>query len=286
MDRMKWGRWLFVTVFGFIALMEQSSLQAQERRIAIVIGIDAYEGGMRLLKAVNDAKLIGGALESAGFEVTSLFDTRRDSVISEVEAVTKKLSRDDIFFFYFAGHGVEIGGVNYLVPVDVKSDNLQDFEASSIRLQDMFDKAKQSAAQIWVFDACRNNPYKPFKTRGLTPSLYRQQKTPELKNWLTSEAILTLASVDQNRLIRTSNGSNDISGSIVIFSSDKNSCPLEISGGAVTVFANSLAKQIRLGGDVEAATRAVRREVSEHFRGQQRTQIYSSLVGEVMFKRP
>lgn len=284
MDRMKWGRWLFVTVFGFIALMEQSSLQAQERRIAIVIGNDAYEGGMRLSKAVNDAKLIAESLKVSGFDVTTLFDAQKNQIVNVLEKVTKSLGHTDAFLLYFAGHGVEIRGVNYLLPIDANSASAHALVASSISLQSLFAQAQQSAVQIWVFDACRDNPF-VSKTRGLRPSVWggNESSTYQL---MTTTHFSTDTSLTSKALVRTASAQRGTSGSLTLYSSGADSCPSEDSNGTVTVFADSLARQIRLGGDVETATRIIRREVSERSGGQQVPQIVSSLTGDLSLKRP
>src|SRR5688572_12948691 len=93
-----------------------------EKRVALVIGNDRYPNlppERQLLKAVNDAEAVGDTLGRLGFEVVRGANLGRQDMIDKLSELTARLEAGDTAFFFFAGHGVAIGGVNYLVPSDV-----------------------------------------------------------------------------------------------------------------------------------------------------------------------
>ncbi|MFK5984947.1 MAG: SUMF1/EgtB/PvdO family nonheme iron enzyme [Pseudomonadota bacterium] len=131
-----------------------------EYRVALVIGNSAYEGSP-LRNPVNDAKDIAAALEELGFEVVLGTDLNREQINQKVSEFSPMLKKADIGFFYFAGHGFQYNGENYLVPVafNINSENDIPHEALSTgRILKKMDLAG-NAVNIVVLDACRNNPY-------------------------------------------------------------------------------------------------------------------------------
>jgi hypothetical protein len=155
------------------------------RRVALVIGNDRYESLPRLQKAVNDARSIGDTLTRLGFEVVRVENAPRRAMNQKLVEFTSKIGRGDTAFFFFAGHGVEIRGVNYLLPVDTPAarDNEEGLitgegiPADSIleRLQD-----RGAKVSLMVLDACRENPFKKAGSRGVGATRgLAQMTTPE-----------------------------------------------------------------------------------------------------------
>lgn len=140
---------------------------AEAKRVALVIGNDVYTNmpaAQQLQKAGNDARTIGRALTSLGFEVTIGTNLGRQAMVDRLSDFTAKLAPGDTAALFFAGHGVAIGGVNYLVPSDVPPVN-EGAEArvrgASLAEPDIIAEiqAKSVSVALLVIDACRDNPF-------------------------------------------------------------------------------------------------------------------------------
>lgn len=143
-----------------IAALFVSEVLAEER-IALVIGNSAYANAP-LANPKNDANLMADTLERVGFKVTRLIDVDQKTMKRAMVGFGRKLRRSDsVGLFYYAGHGVQIEGENFLIPIGaVIGDELEvGIEAVSVNdfLRTM--KRARSRINIVVLDACRNNPY-------------------------------------------------------------------------------------------------------------------------------
>jgi hypothetical protein len=143
----------------FVAISATNALA--ERRVALVIGNAAYQNASGLTNTVSDAKAMARMLEKAGFDVV---ESRTDLGVVEFKRALREFmftAHDaDIAVVYFAGHGIEIRGSNYLIPVDAKlrSDYDADDEAISLeRLILAVEPVKQ--LRLIILDACRDNPF-------------------------------------------------------------------------------------------------------------------------------
>jgi uncharacterized caspase-like protein len=134
---------------------------AGETRVALVIGNTAYTTVAGLPNAVNDADLAGQALRTAGFaDVTVAKNLDRSGMVEGLRTFRQKADNADWALVYYAGHGIEVGGKNYLIPVDarLKSDRDIDFEAIGLdQVLGSVDGA--SKIRIIALDACRDNPF-------------------------------------------------------------------------------------------------------------------------------
>ncbi len=145
-----------------------------EQRVALVIGNGAYANATPLINPARDAKQVADLLTTAGFEVTSGIDLDHDNMIQVIQDFAGKIAKrgpDTVAFVYYAGHGLQVAGDNFLVPVDAKILREADVEASTIRLVDIMAtlEAVPSRMRIVVLDACRNDPFDALKddSRGL-----------------------------------------------------------------------------------------------------------------------
>ncbi len=139
-------------------------------RFALVIGIDGYAELPRLQKARNDAGAVAATLEAQGFTVTLLEDPGRRAMTRALSDLAARLSPGDEALFYFAGHGVEIAGRNYLLPADapaVKPSEEAFLTAESLAADDVVFtlQARGAAITILILDACRDNPFPREGTR-------------------------------------------------------------------------------------------------------------------------
>jgi uncharacterized caspase-like protein len=157
--------------FGLILLLT-SLTPALAARLALVIGNDGYQEVTRLEKARNDARAMGEALEALGFRVSLALDATRRDMNRAIEDFNGSVSEGDIAVFFFAGHGVEIDGENFLLPVDTPdaAGGQADFIANeAIGLDNLLERMRSRGAQlnIVILDACRNNPFSGRGTRSL-----------------------------------------------------------------------------------------------------------------------
>jgi len=145
-------------------LISLSAHAATEPKVALVIGNSSYTDVSSLDNPVPDAKLISSKLESLGFDVTLITDSSLLDLKTGISEFGKKLragGKETTGLFYYAGHGVQSFGSNYLLPVDTQLNDAADLdleaiEASSI-LRQMF--SAKNKTNIVILDACRNNPF-------------------------------------------------------------------------------------------------------------------------------
>jgi uncharacterized caspase-like protein len=158
--------------FATILMFTLASAAAAQDRYALIIGQDSYQNVEPLRKAVNDARAIGQSLQKLGFKVTLGENlTRRDFVL-RVSEFENRIRPGDTAFVFYAGHGVEIEGANYLLPVDVPKvaaqqlGILRDEAISTLGLVERL-KARGTRSQIVILDACRENPFRDNTGRSL-----------------------------------------------------------------------------------------------------------------------
>lgn len=141
-------------------------------RYALVVGIDNYENVSSLQKANNDAVAVSHALERIGFQVTQLIDSDRREFNRTISGFASNIRPGDEIVFYFAGHGIEVDGRNYLLPADVPfaAPGDEDFIISeSIPVDWVLSilKGQGSRVTLLILDACRNNPFPAEGQRSL-----------------------------------------------------------------------------------------------------------------------
>lgn len=143
------------------------------RRVALVIGNGAYRHVHALPNPPRDSKLIAGVLRDVGFQtVISVSDLTRDKFFEALKAFAEEAEKADWAVVYYAGHDFEIGGVNYLVPVDAKLAADRDAETQAVALEQVI--AAVGAARkvrLVMLDACRDNPFAPTMQRTLSLKL-------------------------------------------------------------------------------------------------------------------
>jgi hypothetical protein len=148
--------------------------QGPEQRVALVIGNSNYQNAVQLTNPGNDAQSMAQLLNQAGFEVIAATDLTQNDMIKVVQDFSDKVAArgpNTVAMVYYAGHGVQLEGENYLIPVDAKVSSPSELVADSVRLVDVMAtlEAIPSRVRIVVLDACRNNPFPSVvdATRGL-----------------------------------------------------------------------------------------------------------------------
>lgn len=142
-----------------------TTLATNEKRIALVVGNKSYRNGWSPLKnATNDATTMSAALKECGFEVTTLTDANRSQFLEAIRNFKGKIQGNStVALFFYAGHGLEENGQNYLIPSDDVSKCRNEIEDNGIKLNSIQKQLKDAGAamSILIVDACRNQPL-PF----------------------------------------------------------------------------------------------------------------------------
>jgi hypothetical protein len=143
------------------------------KRVALVIGNNDYKNVPKLQKAVNDARVMGDTLKQLGFSVMVAENQNRQQFSQTLLAFDNAVEPGDTAFFFYAGHGFEIAGQNYLLPTDVpaavegQEELVRDASVLADRVIERLQN-KRARTSILVFDACRNNPFERAGTRAVS----------------------------------------------------------------------------------------------------------------------
>jgi Caspase domain len=232
-----------------------STAAAADRRVALVIGNSAYKNASTLANTINDSTAITNLFKSVGFEVVI---SRNDlGVVDFKRAVREFLltaETADIAVVYYAGHGIEIGGNNYLVPVDARLGRDYDVDDEAVSLERIIWALQPvKRLRLILLDACRDNPF-PAKIRS---------------------AGITRATVSGG-LAKIEDVSAD---TLVAFAAKAGSTSYD-GDGVNSPYATALLKHLGEPGlDIRIALGRVRDEVLNMTRGRQEPFIYGSLGG-------
>ncbi len=172
---------LYLLVLAFAAPLDATAAETG-KRIALVIGNGQYEAAGTLPNAVSDARDFGTFLSARGFDADVVIDADRSHLAEAVSLFVRKINMDDVALFYFAGHGMQLRGENYLVATDARLASEFDVAAETLALADVIAAIeKKSKIALFFLDACRNNPLanrlnqeiegatRSIATRGLAP---------------------------------------------------------------------------------------------------------------------
>jgi caspase domain-containing protein len=165
--------WRIAIVVAAMAACLAGTAARAETRLALVIGNSNYTTVNKLPNPVNDARSVADDLKTAGFDVTVTLDVTQVDMRRAIQNFAAKVAKkgpDTIALVYYAGHGVQVDGENFLVPVDARIERESDIAIASVRLADLMSAlaAVPSKMRIVILDACRNNPFATTKqTRGL-----------------------------------------------------------------------------------------------------------------------
>src|SRR3984957_445138 len=154
-------RAVWVTLLAICSIWLFSEPALAEKRVALVIGNSAYRNVSRLANPANDSAAIAAMFKSAGFDVVEL---KRDLTVAEMRRALRDFSdtvRDaDVAIVYYAGHGIEIDGTNYIIPIDATLERDIDAFDEAIpldRILTVIEPARE--LRLVIMDACRDNPF-------------------------------------------------------------------------------------------------------------------------------
>lgn len=160
-------------LFGIIAVLWFVADAARaENHLAFIVGNDAYRNVNALQKAVNDSRAVARSLQQIGFKVTLGENLLWRDFVEKFSIFENSIQPGDVAFLFYSGHGVEIDGANYLIPVDApkvapeQQSLLKDVSISTDNLIQRL-KARGARTQIIVLDACRENPFRQANGRSV-----------------------------------------------------------------------------------------------------------------------
>ncbi|MGY3489000.1 tetratricopeptide (TPR) repeat protein [Bradyrhizobium sp. USDA 4011] len=237
---------------------------ATGRRVALVIGNGAYAHVKALPNPPNDARAIARSLRDIGFTVSEGLDLDRDAMQKTIHDFLREAARSQIAVVYYAGHGVQVDGRNYLVPVDIEfkpggrmTDAMVDMDTIMAGLDD------QIRTNILILDACRNNPMAP-QVASAGPS-----RGIEAGSGLAAPASL-------------GSGSTLGAGTLIAFATAPGQVALD-GEGANSPFSAALSRHVGTPGlEVQQMLTRVRAEVVAATKGKQVPWSNSSLLGEYL----
>lgn len=246
---------LCAAFFSVLAVFAQAS-----ERVALVIGMAEYQTIPALENTINDARLIETALSDIGFEVTSLYDATGDRLRETIDDFAFRSETADLALIYFAGHGVEVQGENFLIPVDAQVTSNSDIQRQSVSLKDFLgavDLARKM--RIVILDSCRDNPF--------GDAIDLTQASAVLSSDAVTRGVGGLALPSPDR------------GTLVSFAAKDGHVALDGEGDN-SPFANALAQKIRKPGlEISLMFRQVRDEVLRNTFNRQEPHTYGSLSG-------
>ncbi len=143
--------------------------KAYNKRIALVIGNADYTSTSKLRNTLNDAKSMTATLKNLGFEVISIENGTYETIKNAIYAFGDRIQDVDVSLFFYAGHGLEVDGTNYLVPVDANIQSHLDVKQKCIPLtgvSNTMEFANDEGLNMIILDACRNNPFPTGKRGG------------------------------------------------------------------------------------------------------------------------
>jgi hypothetical protein len=220
---------------------------------ALIIGVADYPGASRLANPVHDAEDLAAKLTGYGFEVILAVDCTRKEMERQLKAFRAMLDSHDVGLFFFAGHGMQIDGTNYLLATDTDTDSEFDAKHGSLSLDVVVDAMAKSTAstKIVILDACRNNPWE--------------------RAWHRSPTLRGLASVYAPK------------GTIIGFATSPGEYALDGTGRNGTYTAALLDHIDTPDSSIETMFKRVRNSVAAASSGRQTSWEHTSLAGEFYF---
>lgn len=246
---------LRIAVLIFLPLFASS--QSYTKRLALVIGNAEYQHGGALKNPINDARAIAAALKEMGFEVMKYENVTQTQLKQAINAYGIKLKEFEVGLFYYAGHGIQHKGLNYMIPVEADLQAAEQIEFDCVAADRVlaFMEAASTKMNVIIMDACRNNPFE--------------------RSWNRS--------VDGNGLALM----NAPTGSIIAYATAPGRVASDGNAGN-GLYTSALLKYMRDPGlNIEQVFKRVRTEVSERSLGAQIPWETTSLTGsDFYFVKP
>ncbi len=171
-------RQVFLAVLIALTMAQFSAAFAIERRVALVIGNAKYKEAP-LYNPVNDARDMAAALQRTGFEVIVALDATQKEMNRAIARFGDRLTLDTVALFYYAGHGMQVRGKNYLIPIDAEIKSESSVRVESVDVDGVLDQLSTSELNVVILDACRNNPFERRANRSVGAAGLAQMEAPK-----------------------------------------------------------------------------------------------------------
>src|ERR1700730_18542873 len=247
----------FIIVLSIAGTLVSASASKADRRVAFVVGNGAYKNVQPLPNPPIDAKSMAGVLRNAGFEVVEGTNLPRDKMTERLLEFGQKAQGADVALFFYAGHGIAIDGINYLLPDDADIKSEMDVQlGSAINIDVTLDQTMSDAKVKLVFlDACRDNPFTAKIKATATRSVNVQTGLAEMKSG---------------------------EGTLIAFATGPGQTALDGQEGTHSPFTRALVANITAPGvEIQQAMTKVRAQVSEETNKSQLPWGHTNLIGSV-----
>lgn len=225
----------------------------KEKRIALVIGNASYQNNVTLKNPINDANLMEGTLKSLDFKVIKGLNLGYNQMLDSLREFSRNLSLYNVALFYYAGHGIQVDGINYLIPVDAKLNDKNDCSWEALAMNKITDELNKHSTNtnIIILDACRNNPY---------------------RSWARGE-------------VNGFKALGPVNGTIISFATSEGSTAAD-GNGLNGTFTETLVKQMIEPQQIENVFKNTRKIVKERTKDQQIPMEWNYLTEDFYFVKP
>ena len=254
-----WSQALGLLVAVGFLLASPAALAAD--RVALVVGNSAYTAIGALPNPGNDATDVAAALGRLGFDVTTVRDADRVDMSEALRVFTRESAGADVSLVFYAGHGLEMDGVNYLVPVDAQLERDTDVRFEAVELDDVLAATTGAGLRIVILDACRNNP--------LARSMQRTGASRNVSRGSFGELDETLLGDETLVAYAAAAGTTAADGT-----------------GRNSPYTTALLEYLERPLEIGILFREVRGQVLEETGGEQRPHEYASLLAEHYLRGP
>jgi tetratricopeptide (TPR) repeat protein len=266
-----------------VAVPSAIAAAAPGRRVALVIGNAAYKNVGALLNPEHDAEAIAASLRAVGFaSVMLLDDATHDKMVNALRAFASEAAKSDWAVVYYSGHGMEVLGTNYLIPVDARLATDRDTQAEAVPL-DLVMAAVSGAKRLKLvlLDACRNNPFLPQMRR--TASLDVGISSAGISSAEMASAA-SAGAAPAARSVGRGLGEITVSGATLVVYAAKHGQTALDGEGNNSPFAVALVQRVATPNiEINKLFRLVRDDVLEATAGRQEPYTYGSLPGHEDF---
>ncbi|QTD55080.1 caspase family protein [Parasphingorhabdus cellanae] len=242
-----------------IVIFAIASNPSNAKRVALVIANSDYQNASSLANPASDARLIAASLKQSGFDnVDVKYDLSKSALESELRDFGQRSDGADVSLVYYAGHGIEAGGQNYLIPVDAELQRDRDLEIEATRLETALLMVEGGRLKIVILDACRNNPF-----------------------------ISSMQRTMRNRSVGRGLAPIEPEGETLVVYAAKAGATAADGDGANSPFAEALARRlVQPGLEISLLFRSVRDDVLRKTGRQQEPFTYGSLSGNAFYFVP
>ena len=245
-------------ILSLICMLFTAHAAKADRRVAFVVGNGAYKNVAQLPNPPIDAKAMAAVLRNVGFDVVEGTNLTRDTMTEKLLDFGKKAQGADVAVFFYAGHGIAIGGTNYLLPIDADIKSEMDVKlGAAINIDLTLDQTMSDAKVKLVFlDACRDNPFAAkIKSNSATRSVSVQTGLAEMKSG---------------------------EGTLIAFATGPGQTALDGQEGTNSPFTRALIAHITTPGvEIQQAMTEVRAQVNEETNKGQLPWGHTNLIGSV-----